>query len=350
MFEISDKDQDVIIKYMSYVATNYAEADGDLMAVASKLFSDMFEEASEDDGHEMAERLLNSVVDVKEQTNELLSCKGSADTLTSCLNKFENDEEKTEMLRYIISSLKKSDFSFADPDFNEEDILNKNYDELYDEMLKIAKQFSENFDYGHILNIFKNNSTSCILSEDDNKNKALYAMAFYCAAKKDELSFVPNTITPEMSAISVCTACEAFHLLSDTDDTDDNDDLVVMKPGVYYPAERKKTAQEERDDFWTAIFILLVFIWIFAMEAFLVAGFAIAEEPILAIILAFVFVIIDICCCKELLETNIFDVLIDLLPLETVTNAQTERPCLESGVIYNSEEDSFEEEDSEYDE
>lgn len=352
MFSISEKDKDVIIKYMAYAAT-YVESEENLMVAAAKLFSDSFEEASDDDGLEVAERLLNTVVYFKDQANEHLCRTGSAaETLDLCLSKFENDKEKIKVLRLVVDSLKNSGLFLAQTECDEEDVLNEGCDELSDELLGIVNNISKNFDYDYISKVYAECKKNFVLSEDDCQNKVLYSMAFYCAAKKDELSSVPNSIVPEQCAAAVCAACEINAFFTETVD----DSLELEVPGAYYQPK----AKEMREDFIAQIFILFVFLIVFIMETIVVIGLISSPETfIIAVVAAIVFAFIDIVVCIKLLEelpvlNTLLDMLLTFNPAlaemateNTAITAYTDNLHLKAASVDILEVDEDEDEDEE---
>ncbi len=339
MFTLSEKDQETIIKYMANAAT-YAETEKDPMVVAAKLFSDAFEEASEDDGLKFAERLYSNIKYFKEQTEGFSSSTNKKEALNVCLQKFENEEDKIKALRFTVGSLNNSELSFERTVCDEEEFLGKSCDELVDELLGIVSQLTDNFDMDYLTNIYSNSNATCVISEDEIKNEVLYSMAFYCAAKKDELSFVPNEIFPEQCAIAVSAACKIKDGLSCVVD----DDSAVVEPGAYYPS-----VQDEQKDYSDLIVAVAIVGVLFIMQTILVVGFS--EIPEVAIVLAIVFALYDIALCLVLLQDpNVSSQLGDLLSHERVkenkiTSEKTEASRLKSAAIYAADGISHENEE-----
>lgn len=196
MLEINRNDRNMLIRSMADVSV-CAERESDLLKVSAKVFADSFEETLLSDGEEMAQRLLRTVREF--DAERFTDGKSLRDTAKSCLDSLGDGTDKKELLRILSHSVKAEELeNFVGEGKEDADLL-----------CKISECFSDSLSSQHELASTNENAWWLY---DKDELRVLYATALYCAAKKDELSAVPNTVTPEMCAAAVCAGCEADSL------------------------------------------------------------------------------------------------------------------------------------------
>ncbi len=196
VFDLTENDRDVLIRYMAK-ASVCAEGEEDLVYAAAKLFSENFEDTTVHDGVKAARSLLVTVEKFESEKSRVLSTDVSLrETLTGCLDGAESDEERKEILRAMTDSVKTEDFARLTGDVRS--------DEELDALCEASRIFADSFDL-HPTEASHNGGG---IKHNKTEMKVLHAMALYCAAKKDELSKVPNTVMAQQCAIAVCAGCE----------------------------------------------------------------------------------------------------------------------------------------------